>query len=268
MAKGKKQKLTARTADRHDLYEQSVQDTEGDLEIIDRAYRREHGKLPQSLREDFCGTALLCAEWVKSRPTRTAVGIDLDRKTLDYAAKHRIEPLGDAAARVQLVRANVLEVGGAQVDVIAAFNFSYCVFFERRDLLRYFEAAHKSLSPGGALFLDNHSGPEAFEDLIEPRRCKGFTYVWEQKPLNAITNRSKRYIHFRFPDGTELKRAFRYDWRIWTVPELRDLLEEAGFRRTDIYCEDFDDDESSNGFRRVKKITHDQSWIPYLVAWK
>ncbi len=26
-----------------------------------------------------------------------------------------------------------------------------------------------------------------------------------------------------------LRRAFRYDWRLWTIPELAEMLEEAGF---------------------------------------
>ena len=61
-------KLTAATADPLHLYEQSVQDTEITINLIDRIYRGRNGRLAMSLREDFCGTAQLCADWVLSDP--------------------------------------------------------------------------------------------------------------------------------------------------------------------------------------------------------
>ena len=63
-----KGKLTAKNADLHWLYEQSVQNADVEVEFIDRVFRKEFGRKPTFLREDFCGTALLCADWVK--PTR------------------------------------------------------------------------------------------------------------------------------------------------------------------------------------------------------
>ena len=31
------------------------------------------------------------------------------------------------------------------------------------------------------------------------------------------------------PVSQVLRRAFRYDWRLWTIPELAEMLKEAGF---------------------------------------
>ena len=45
------------------------------------------------------------------------------------------------------------------------------------------------------------------------------------------------HIHFSFPDGSKIKKAFTYDWRLWTLPEIRELLLEAGFQRATVYWE-------------------------------
>jgi SAM-dependent methyltransferase len=264
-----KRKLTARTADPHDLYQRSVQEPSVDVEIIDRVFRHENGRRPLSLREDFCGTAFISAAWVKSRKDRTALGVDLDGPTLDWGRTHNIEPLGKAAERVTLLEKNVLDVTRPKMDAICAFNFSYCVFHDRRELLRYFRAARRSLTDEGVFLLDNHAGSSTLEDCWDEREFKRFTYIWEQKPVDALTQRGVRKIHFRFKDGSMLKNAFRYDWRIWSLAELRDLAAEAGFRRTDVFAEKFDDDgDTVAGLRKVKRYKHDASWTPYLMCWK
>jgi SAM-dependent methyltransferase len=268
--KGKRRrKEMARKADRHDLYQRSVQEPEVDVELIDRAFRAENGRRALSLREDFCGTALISATWVKSRKDRTALGVDLDAPTLEWGLRHNLEPLGDAAARVTLLEKNVLDVTRPKVDVVCAFNFSYCVFHDRRDLLRYFRAARRSLTDDGVFFLDNHAGSDTLEAAWDERPFKKFTYIWEQKRVDGLTNRGVRKIHFRFRDGSMLKNAFRYDWRIWSLAELRDVAADAGFRRTDVFAEKLDDDgEPVTGLRRVGRYRHDVSWTPYLACWR
>ena len=253
----------------HCLYESSVQEPGADIKFLDRIFRKVRGRRPLILREDFCGTAYMCAEWVKSHRERIALGIDLDPKPIGWGQERHLRPLGAAASRVRILRRNVLEVTSPQAEVAVAFNFSYCVFWDRPELVRYFRTVHRGLGPDGLFALDIHGGPEAFEELEEETRHKGFTYVWDQNPVDPISHRGKRYIHFRFPDGTELKRAFTYDWRIWTLPELREALAEAGFSQVDTYWEGFDEDGEGNGvFRKVQKAENDDSWIAYVAAWK
>jgi hypothetical protein len=104
---------------------------------------------------------------------------------------------------------------------------------------------------------------------VESKRVKGATYVWDQRPYDAVSGEAMRYIHFRFDDNTELKRAFAYDWRIWSLPELRDLLGEAGFSRVDVYWEGSDTKGRGNGiFRKVRTAKNEQAWIAYVVAWR
>jgi SAM-dependent methyltransferase len=265
----RKPALSAKSADRHALYERSVQSTEPEITFITRIFRREHGRLPLTLREDFCGSAILCADWVKSHAERRAIGVDLDGPTLAYARRVHIAPLGEAARRVRLFQRNVLARAPAETEVVVAFNFSYCVLKRRVELLEYFRNVHRGLARGGAFLLDIYGGPDAQNELIEKKAVGGFTYVWEQAPLDALTNHAVRYIHFHFKDGSEIRRAFTYDWRIWSLAELREALAEAGFSRVDVYWEGADAKGGGNGiFRRVAKAENEQSWIAYVVAWR
>ncbi|MEK7704676.1 MAG: class I SAM-dependent methyltransferase, partial [Myxococcota bacterium] len=144
-----------------------------------------------------------------------------------------------------------------------------CIFREREEMLRYVRRVHGDLGPEGMFCLDIHGGPDAQVETEEVKRLQGFDYVWEQAPIDAVSARGMRYIHFRFRDGTELKRAFSYDWRLWTLPELRDLLQEAGYSRVDVYWEGDDGKGGGNGiFRKVVRAENEASWIAYVVAWR
>ena len=61
--------------------------------------------------------------------------------------------------------------------------------------------------------------------------------IWDQKAYNPINGDMLCHIHFSFPDGSKIKKAFTYDWRLWTLPEIRELLLEAGFQRATVYWE-------------------------------
>src|SRR5450432_3159103 len=87
-----KPKFTAKTADKHDLYQRSVQDPDTEVFFINRFFRALRKRAPLTLREDFCGTALLCATWVKSLKGRTAQGIDFDKKVLAWGVSHNLAP--------------------------------------------------------------------------------------------------------------------------------------------------------------------------------
>jgi hypothetical protein len=257
---------TARTADPYELYEIAVQCPEADLRFIDRVFRRHRGRVPLSLREDFCGTALLSRTWVQSRRDRWACGVDLDRAVLRWAGR-AAGTLGDARRRLHLERGDVVR-RRARVDVQVAFNFSYWVFHERSRLIAYFRTARASIGRDGLFILDIHGGYEAVKDLRERRRKPGFVYVWEQAFFNPVDHRHRCHIHFEFPDGTALRRAFSYDWRAWSVMEVRDALMDAGFRGTEVYCEGTraGTREGDGVFRLAARCDNDPSFVAYLVA--
>jgi SAM-dependent methyltransferase len=259
-----KHRLTARTADPHDLYERSVQDPEPDVALLSRHFVHERGRPARTMREDFCGTAVFCAAWIRSHRARRAIGVDLDARTMAWGRRH----FEGIAERMTWKRADVRTVRAPRVDVVTAFNFSWCVFQDRPTLVRYFRQVRRGLARDGLFALDLHGGPDSLAKAKDERRMGGFTYVWDQGKLDALSHRTIRRIHFEFPDGTRLRDVYRYDWRIWMLPETRDALLDAGFRRVDVLWEGFDDKGEGNGiFRRVKRAENEDSWVAYLLAW-
>ena len=256
-------RYSAPTADRHDLYQQSVQDVEPTLELFERVWGSRNEGVPLRLREDFCGTAFMSANWVASREDRTAVGLDNDEPTLQWGRDHNLEPIGEAASRVKLMAKDVRTDVGSDFDIVAAYNFSYCVFHERRDLVEYFRRAREALGEGGYFILDLHGGPDAQFVLEEPKNMGDFDYVWDQESYDPINNRTVCHIHFQFHDGTKMKNAFTYDWRHWSLPELRDALLDAGFGSVETWWDDDDD-----VIRIKESATNTEAWVAYLVAWK
>ncbi|HHH44858.1 MAG TPA: class I SAM-dependent methyltransferase, partial [Gammaproteobacteria bacterium] len=179
---GKKQKTKkprkADIADRHELYEKSVQATDFEYEFVDTNFRRIRGRTATQLREDFCGTAQMCCEWVRGRPDNRAVGVDLDPEVLAWSRDHHIAALDDEQkTRVTLLQENVLEVKTEPVDVVLAMNFSWQIFEVRKELVRYFASVREALVDDGILFLDAFGGYEAYQEMEEKTRHKGFTYV-------------------------------------------------------------------------------------------
>lgn len=276
----KKRRLTARNADRHVLYEAAVQVVEADIEFLRRAYRKVRGKKPTRLREDFCGTAKLATEWVKLNRANEAWGVDLDPEVLDWARTRRLAPMGDAASRVHLFEDDVMTAKLPPVDITAAFNFSYSIFKQREPLRQYFESVLAGLDTEGVFVLDMFGGTDSFGTLDEDRVISGergpdgkkipkFTYEWEHAKFNPVTNEILCHIHFRFRDGSRVKKAFTYDWRLWTIPELCELLAEAGFSESHVYTHGWDEDAESDGvYRKKTRFENEKSWLAYIVAAK
>lgn len=260
-------------ADRHTLYQDSVQCPEVEIDFFTKTFKKLYGKKPLTMREDFCGTAFLSTEWAKSGKKRAAWGIDFHAPTLEWGRRHNLAKTKKRAReRVHLIHANVLDVTEPKVDVVCAMNFSYLVFKERPELARYFSVAHQSLNDHGIFICELYGGTDAIVPIKEKRPVDGFTYVWEQADFNPITNETLCHIHFRFRDGSRLERAFTYDWRLWSIPEVRECLAQAGFSRVDVYwdpvTEDEDDDLSPIEYRLTEKEDNQAGWLVYFVAVK
>jgi len=260
----------AEKADIHDLYERSVQAVDLETEFLRDTFRALRSRDALSLREDFCGTASLACEWVRGGARRHAIGVDLDVDVLAWGRRNRVARLPQAArARVKLLHDDVRTVSTGRVDVVGAFNFSYFCFKTRDEMRSYFARVHRALNTDGLFFLDAFGGPDASDIVKEKTKIDGFTYVWEQAEFEPVTSRIVCHIHFKFPDGSKLKRAFTYDWRLWTLPELREILIEAGFSKVRVYWEGDDGEGGGNGeFKEHATGEADPAWIAYLVAEK
>lgn len=261
----------SRRADRHRLYEKAVQAVDVECDFVLETFADLRGRKPHLLREDFCGTAAAACEWVKRGPRQRAIGVDINAEVLDWGRSHHVARLTPAARRrVELIEADVLKVTTPPADVVVAMNFSYWIFSERRTLKRYFRRVRDALVDDGMLMLDAFGGHDAFKVMRERRDCGGYTYVWDQADYDPITGRMVCHIHFNFPDGSRLRKAFSYEWRLWTLPELRELLIEAGFSRVSVYWQGTDEEtgEGNGEFLPAERGDPDPAWIAYLIAEK
>lgn len=274
--------LTAATADRHELYQLSVQNVEAEIDFVDATFHSLRGRHAVRLREDFCGTGNTSCEWVRRRSSNLAFGLDIDQPTLEWGLAHNLTKLTpEQRQRVRLMNRNVLTPGDAVgMDCVLAMNFSYWLFKTRDQMRAYFRTVRDSLADDGVFFLDHYGGSETMTEMvekrdIEPGKGRKFVYEWDQASYNPITGDMTCRIHFRFPDRTRMKNAFEYHWRLWTLPEIRELLSEAGFSRVTVYWEGDELDkkgeptgEGSGEFSPSETGSADPAYISYITAEK
>lgn len=268
----KDRRMTAKTADKYELYQRAVNSPESDVDFLLKAYAEVRGGEPTHLREDFCGTAALSAEWLGRGADKTAEGFDNDPEPIAWGLRHNFKALGEAAERMNFHESDVRDSSDVRPDVRVAANFSYWIFHERPELLAYLQSCHADLAEDGLFVMDLYGGPEAMIEMEETRALGGgIEYVWDQKEYWPGSGEYSCAIHFRFKDGSEMTNAFEYGWRFWHLTELKDLLIEAGFANVDAYFEgtDEDDEESGDGiFEKDARGENCEAWIGYLVAAK
>lgn len=266
----KRQRSMADKADIHELYEKSVQNVEHEVEFLQTTFQQIRGREANLFREDFCGTASASCQWVKQGEEFQAIGVDIDPSVLEWGRNHRLAKLPVAdQPRVSLIEADVMTTATPAADLLAAFNFSYFIFKTRGELRAYFKKSYNALKEDGLFFVDLFGGPEAQEVTREKTKHKRFSYIWHQAEFYPVTNHIVCHIHFKFKDGSRIKKAFSYDWRLWSAPEIREVLDEAGFSKSTLYWEGEDEDGEGNGeFTPEDRGEADLAWIAYIVAEK
>lgn len=254
--------------DKYYYYRKSVQSPESDVEFYRDTFKELKGRLPQVFREDFCGTYALSCEWVKLNKKFKAIGLDLDPEPLAYGkANYQSLLSSEQAARIQIYEKDVLSLDLPKADIVLAANFSYFIFKTRARMKEYFSCVKKSINKNGLFILDSFGGSLCHNENEESKRLKEFTYYWDQSSFDPITNRAQFYIHFRPHGKKKIERVFSYDWRMWSIPELKDILEEVGFSKVHVYWEGSKKDGSGNGkFKKTAAGESCLSWIAYIVC--
>ena len=267
-SKKKTGKSAALPFDKYALYHESVQSPEGDVLFLRGAYRELKNKEPRSLREDFCGTFALCCEWAKLDANKEAFGVDLDPEPLNYGKTHYFSELtAQQQSRVHPTEGNVLTGELPKTDIGIAMNFSYFIFKTREQMKIYFSNALKSVNENGIFVIDLFGGSLCY-DANEERIGHGkFAYYWDQKNFDPVTNNAQFYIHFKLRGQKKIEKVFSYDWRMWSIPELREIMQEVGFKKTHIYWEGTNSKGGGNGkFKRTEVGESCLSWVAYIVA--
>lgn len=271
---------------RYDLYELCVQSPTALVPFL----KAVHGGEPTRLGEDFCGTAALSRRWVIETPMGSAVGVDLDPEPLKIAAQQSPKEVGP---RLKLIKGDVLKLNSAKLnaggamDLIFVGNFSIGEIHRREDLVKYLRACVKRLAkparkkPGGVFVCDIYGGETAFVEGALERTHPGpptdpalrIKYTWQQRSANALTGMVENALHFRTVRAgvveQEFTDAFVYNWRLWSVPELREAMLEAGFKDTEVYAKLVDavDDQGRPYVRPVIDASElDESFIVCVVG--
>lgn len=254
--------------DKYKYYLRAVQSPDSDVEFFRDTYKTLRGKPAKTLREDFCGTFAISCEWVKLETNHLACGVDLDPEPLEYGRANHLSHLSEEQrGRVRLVERNVLSHELPVSDIIVAVNFSYFIFKTRNRMREYFENCLRTLSDSGILILDCFGGSACHEPNEEEIEHEDFSYFWDQDTFNPITNEAMFHIHFKIKGEPRRDKVFSYDWRLWSLPELRELLLEAGFSKVTTYWEGTDADGEGNGeFTPAEVGEACETWIAYLIA--
>lgn len=220
--------------DRHDLYERCVQSPRHLVGLILAI----HGGDPKVLGEDFSGTGAVSRAWVSLVKGGRAIAVDRDAAVLARARARGVRRLrGDVLTATDPVR--------DAADVIVVGNFSIGEIHDRRRLIRYLRHCRERLRARGGVFIcDTYGGESAFRTGAVHRIHPGpdgsrIRYTWEQRAADPLTGMVENALHFRVERGgwivQEDTDAFIYRWRLWSIPELREAMREAGFRSTAVY---------------------------------
>ena len=271
-----KRKAAAKGTHKHDdfdkyyYYHASVQSPDTDVEFFESTYKALRKKNAMLLREDFCGTHAVACEWIKSNKKRHAYGVDLDNEPIAYGQENYASQLNsEQRKRLHILNENVLNKDLPSADITVACNFSYFIFRERELLRAYFKNVLQALKKDGIFIVDCFGGSMCHEPNEENRKIKNFTYYWEQVSFDPVSNRARFYIHFKLKGQARRERVFSYNWRMWSIPEIREIMEEAGFNSTHVYWEGTSKNSNGNGIFTKTEVGEDcDAWIAYVVGCK
>lgn len=234
--------------ERHILYELCVQRPGLVVELIRSAHAAaaNPGTSPaRVMHEDFSGTGAVSRMWVATDQQARAVATDLDPEALAYGASRAAESQL-APTRLHWHQGDVRlpdEQSHTQLaDAIFVGNFSIGELHTRGELIAYLRNARSRLNRSGVFICDTYGGAAAFRTGLVHRTHTGrepaerILYTWEQRSIDAYTARVANALHFRVEHGGEIIAehfdAFVYHWRLWSVPELREAMRQAGFAAT------------------------------------
>ncbi|XP_047976418.1 uncharacterized protein LOC125218720 [Salvia hispanica] len=164
-------------------------------------------------------------------------------------------------------------------DIVCAFNYSCCCLHSRKELILYFKHALNTLSRKGGIFVMDLYGGTSSEGVLRlQRRFPNFTYVWEQAEFDIIQRKTRISLHYNLhKQKRKIRHAFSYSWRLWSLPEVKDCLQEAGFSSVHFWIRSMPDSgqiRRTDGFSAGRDIKYEEatsfqqqdSWNAYVVA--
>jgi hypothetical protein len=120
----------AANADRHELYQASVQNVEAEIDFVDETFRALRGREAVCFGKTSAGPATRRASGSAAGPRTVAFGLDIDDRDARVGpGAHGGARSSRAAGRVSLLERNVLSAGRrGRHGRVLAMNFSYWLF--------------------------------------------------------------------------------------------------------------------------------------------
>jgi hypothetical protein len=92
----------------------------------------------------------------------------------------------------------------------------------------------------GVFALDLWGGASMEKALSQRTRLRGVDYLWEQEGFDPLSRRIRCSIGFRLRGAGRatppaLRRAYSYEWRLWTIPDCIELMRAAGFAAVHVW---------------------------------
>lgn len=243
-----------------ECYEACVQSPRHVVSLLRAIYRECTGTSPLVLHEDFCGTAAVSRRFVEDGARAgekwQALATDLDDTALSEALRLTDATIPGVAIVKHDCLSGVHAAGPAALcraaDIVWVGNFSIGYAHDRATLLRYLRHCKQRLDAGSAGFgggflaCDTYGGKGAFvlgnlERTHPAKTGEQIRYLWQHEAADPRTGMVRNSISMRvLVDGevvAEYPRAFVYDWRLWSLAELREAMLEEGFSQIDVYKE-------------------------------
>ncbi|GJD08658.1 hypothetical protein Gasu2_29490 [Galdieria sulphuraria] len=258
----------AKQADKFACYEEAIQNPRKDVIFLTKTFQSEFHQKALRLREDFCGTAAISREFIRSDFERFAVGVDIDSRAVAWCVQHGLSSLHSGSDRLELVVADCREYQDAKFyDIISANNYSLFLLTSRMDLVQYLRRVKQCLDPSHGMFIcDLTGGSDCFIKRKVKRQCGNLAYIWEQDNYNFVDASWQCALSFLFRDGSLLKHCFKYTWRLWTMAEVMDALYEVGFSKVRIWFSDLDEAEELVYEETTNIPGWVKSWNAIIVA--
>lgn len=133
----------------------------------------------------------------------------------------------------------------------------------------YFHNCHTTLNREGILLVDCFGGSRCQEANEEETVHKDFSYYWDQESFDPVSNHAIFHIHFKPKGEKKIEKVFTYDWRMWSIPELREMMHEVGFKKTTVYWEGTTKGGEGDGVFKPAEVGEEcEAWIAYVVGEK
>ena len=183
---------------------------------------------PPKVLDLCCGIGRISAEL--ARTGFTVTGVDITESFLKTAK----EDAGYENLDIEYILADAREFLRPDFfDTIINLYISFGYFSDQKDDLKVLRNVYESLKKDGSFIIETLGKEIAARDFIEAEwfeRAGGFMLT-EYEPLDSWTFLKNRWILLK--DDKRIEKTFIQ--RLYSASELKAILQEAGFKKIDIY---------------------------------